>query len=264
MIDYHLHTPLCNHAEGELEAYILQAIKLGLKDICFLDHLTISDAGKHLSMPPEQVPFYFKAVRQAGVKYQELIEVKVGLEIDFNPEHAAEVEEIAGSHDFDVIGSSLHFFDDVDVVRHKAAWYRGEGNTDEVYARYYDLIQEMLTYDYFDVICHFDLIKKSKRRPSISLDKQVDDILTVMKKKNIAVEINSSGYNHRTQEAYPAPEIIDRCVELGVGLTLGSDAHRPEEVGRYYDRVLPLLKASGGSHLTAFRRRRPERIPIEC
>jgi len=262
MIDYHLHTPLCNHAEGELEAYIGQAIKRGLKEICFLDHLTISETGKNLSMPPEQVPFYFQAVRQAGEKYKYQIEVKVGLEVDFNPDHAAQVEDIAGAHEFDVIGSSLHFFDEVDVVRHKGSWNRGEGDTDEIYARYYDRIQEMLAYDYFDVICHFDLIKKSDRRPSTSPEKAVDNILLTMKKKSIAMEINTSGYNHKTKALYPSLEIIDQCVELGIGFTLGSDAHRPEEVGRHFDRALPLLKAAGGRHLTVFSRRRPERIPI--
>ena len=262
MIDYHLHTPLCNHAEGELEAYIRQGIKLGLKEICFLDHLTISETGKNLSMPPEQVPFYLRAVRQAGEKYNGQIEVKAGLEVDFNPEHVGQVGDILAAHEFDMIGSSLHFFDEVDVVRHKGGWYRGEGNTDEVYTRYYDRIQEMLTYDYFDVICHFDLIKKPNRRPSASLDGPVNDILAAMKKKNIAMELNTSGYNHKTKEMYPSRRIIDKCVELGIGFTLGSDAHRPEEVGRHYDRALPLLKATGGRHLTVFNRRRPERIPI--
>ena len=125
MIDYHLHTPLCNHAQGELGAYILQAIKLGLKEICFLDHLTISECGKNLSM-----------------------------------------------------------------------------------------------------------------------------------------ELNTSGYNHQTKEVYPSREIIEKCVKLDIGLTLGSDAHRPEEVGRHYDRALALLKASGESQLAVFKRRKPERIPI--
>jgi len=262
MIDYHLHTPLCNHAEGELAAYILQAIRLGLKEICFLDHLTISETGQNLSMPPEQVPFYFREVRQAGKTFKDRIDVKVGLEVDFNPDHAALVEDIVSAHEFDVIGSSLHFFDEVDVVRHKGGWYRGEGDTDEIYARYFDRIQEMLAYDYFDVICHFDLIKKPSRRPSTSLEKPVDDILLAMKKKNIAMEINTSGYSHRTREMYPSRKIIERCIELGIGFTLGSDAHRPEEIGRHYDRVLPLLKATGGSRLTVFNRRRPERIQI--
>ncbi|MBW2249280.1 MAG: PHP domain-containing protein [Deltaproteobacteria bacterium] len=42
MIDYHIHTKLCNHARGMMGAYVKRAIEKGLKEICFLDHLTNS------------------------------------------------------------------------------------------------------------------------------------------------------------------------------------------------------------------------------
>ena len=36
--DYHMHTPLCGHAIGSPEEYVVQAIKVGLKEIGFSDH----------------------------------------------------------------------------------------------------------------------------------------------------------------------------------------------------------------------------------
>ena len=36
--DYHLHTPLCQHAEGAPAAYRATAQRLGLAEICFSDH----------------------------------------------------------------------------------------------------------------------------------------------------------------------------------------------------------------------------------
>ena len=63
MIDYHVHTSLCNHAEGVMEAYIQKAVDIGLKEICFLDHLIISEPANRLSMTPDEVPFYFQAIQ---------------------------------------------------------------------------------------------------------------------------------------------------------------------------------------------------------
>ena len=85
MIDYHLHTLFCNHATGGMERYIQSAIDLGLREICFLDHLTIQETDPGLTMTPEEVPYYFHAVQVLKQKYRKEISIKAGLEMDFNP-----------------------------------------------------------------------------------------------------------------------------------------------------------------------------------
>lgn len=42
MTDYHIHTKLCGHAEGEMESYVEQSISKGLKEIGFSDHAPCS------------------------------------------------------------------------------------------------------------------------------------------------------------------------------------------------------------------------------
>ncbi len=94
MIDYHIHTKLCNHARGMMGAYIKSAIEKNLKEICFLDHLTISEPGNRLSMMPGEVPFYFQAVQNLKNNFSGVISIKTGLEVDFSPENKDFVDEI--------------------------------------------------------------------------------------------------------------------------------------------------------------------------
>ena len=94
MIDYHVHTSLCNHAEGSMEAYIRKAVEIGLTDICFLDHLTMRPAETSHSMALSEVPFYFQALQRLKQKYKGKIKVKIGLEIDFNPIYIDSLREI--------------------------------------------------------------------------------------------------------------------------------------------------------------------------
>jgi histidinol-phosphatase (PHP family) len=54
-----------------------------------------------------------------------------------------------------------------------------------------------------------------------------------MRQKNMALEVNTAGIAQRG-EPYPARWIIDEAVALGIPLSAGSDAHRPEEVGRSF------------------------------
>ena len=267
MIDYHVHTPLCNHAEGVMEAYVRKALEIGLKEICFLDHLTVAEyayqSGRKLSMTPEEVPLYFQAVQLLKQRYKGSIDVKVGLEIDFNPEHVNLFYDIVKTYSFDVIGSSLHFPVGLDVVSSNSDWKHGKGDTDHIYSLYFEQMVSMLEHSYYDMVCHLDLVKKYGRNSFKPFDKEIDEIVSIIGNKNIIVEVNTSGYNHPAKEVYPSPDIIKKCLKAGIGVTLGSDAHHPQSVGQNFDRALSVLISAGYKHLSTFARRKRGTIPIK-
>jgi len=263
MIDYHIHTKLCNHARGVMGAYVKRAIEKGLTEVCFLDHLTLSEPGNRLSMTPGEVPFYFQAVQNLKNSFDGMISVKAGLEVDFNPENKDLVEEIIETFSFDVIGSSIHFPGNIDIVNSRSDWKQGRYDTEQVYELYFSHFKTMLEYDYFDVICHLDLPKKFGRKSIKTFDRELDEIITVIKDKDFTVELNTSGYNHPVSEAYPAPDIIKKCHKAGVSMTLGSDAHHPDDVGRHFDKALPLLRSIGYTHLVSFTERQRIDVPIK-
>jgi len=262
MIDYHVHTSLCYHASGAMEAYIRRAIEIGLSDICFLDHLTMQPSENNLSMTPGEIPLYVQALQRLKLKYKGTINVKIGLEIDFNPELVDFFQEITESYPFDVVGGSLHFPGGLNIVSRSSAWRQGKVDSDYVFDLYLEDLNNMLDYDYFDVVCHLDLLKKFGWKPAGSFDNNFDSILATIKSEDLAVEINTSGYNHALQEPYPAQDIIKRCHEKGIRITLGSDAHKPADVGQHYDKALPMLIAAGYRHLATFTRRKRDLIAI--
>ena len=261
-VDYHLHTPLCNHARGVMDAYVRHAVEIGFKEICFLDHLTIRKIDGGLSMTPGEVPLYFQAVQRLKYRYKDAIQVKTGLEVDFDPEYADYLEDIINTYAFDVIGCSVHYLGDFDVVTSGSAWKNGEGDTDHIYGRYLCTLEKMLDYTFFDVLCHFDLLKKFGRLPSNAFDDRFFSLLQKVKERGIAVELNTSGYNHPVGEAYPSLKILKWCRKLDIPVTLGSDSHAPEHIGRHYDRAEHLLISAGYQTLTTFTNRIPETIRI--
>jgi histidinol-phosphatase (PHP family) len=263
MIDYHLHTLFCNHAVGGMERYVQNAVNLGFREICFLDHLTIRKTEPGLSMTPEEIPHYFYAVQILKKNYKKRISVKAGLEIDFNPNHADFCQKIVDTYAFDVIASSLHFPNGLDIVTRRSGWRYGENDTDAVYALYFEHLQKMLEYDYFDVICHIDLIKKFGRKPMRSFEIEYDNILEIIKDKGKTIEVNTSGYDHPARDIYPSLEVLKKCYKKGISITLGSDAHRPANVGRHYERVLPLLLSAGYRQLAIFTKRQRTEIQIK-
>jgi histidinol-phosphatase (PHP family) len=263
MIDYHVHTSLCNHATGTMEEYVLSAIDKQLTTLCFLDHLTFQKGGRHNAMDPAQAPRYVAEARRLRRRYRQAIDVRVGLEVDFSPAHVQQCIDAVSSLDLDVVGGSVHFIDGDDVVTRRSAWARGEMDADDVYSRYLRVLETMLDYDYVDVICHLDLPKKFDNRPSAAVRQGFSDLLQKVRDRGLAVELNTSGFNYPVNEAFPSPELLERCAALQIPVVTGSDAHSPASVGRAFDRARDLLKRAGYRHLTGFRRRQRETVPLE-
>ena len=84
-VDYHLHTRLCGHASGELEEYLEQAVRLGIREVGFSDHLPLYflPPGKTIpdyAMGEEELPLYVEMVQNCARKFP--LRVSLGIEAD--------------------------------------------------------------------------------------------------------------------------------------------------------------------------------------
>ena len=245
-----------------MTSFVRQAVDIGFKEICFLDHLTFRDADPGLTMAPEEVPLYFYAVQRLKYQYRGTIKVKVGLEVDFAPVYADRMQKIIETFSFDVIGCSVHYLGDFDIVTSGSAWRNGEGDTDTVYGRYLDQLEKVLDYPFFDMLCHFDLVKKFNRKPTDTVATRLHAVLQKVKDKGITLEINTSGFEHPVKEPYPSPDILKQCRRLDIPVTAGSDSHAPKQIGRHYGRAKAMLVDAGYKTLNTFTDRKAEPIPI--
>jgi histidinol-phosphatase (PHP family) len=51
---------------------------------------------------------------------------------------------------------------------------------------------------------------------------------------------------------YPAPDFVRIACEMGVPVTLGSDAHSPADVARDFDAAIALISEAGYQSIAAF------------
>lgn len=255
MIDYHVHTYRCQHAEGSMLDYVLHAISKGIKEICFLDHFTKRNGEYVYSMSEAEIPAYIDEVHALRDGYEGQIAIKVGLEIDFNPNEIATIERIIKAYPFDCIGSSVHFVRDRNIVSYRHAQ---ANRAFDLYADYLTNLLAMLEYDYFDMVCHLDVIKKFN--PAIAgidtnLEPSYENIIKKIVGKCLVVELNTSGYNHPINEIYPGPDLTKMLAREGGAITFGSDAHHPDHVGRFFDRAQAIARKAGFEKMTTFNQR---------
>ncbi len=251
--DGHIHTRLCNHASGELEEYIRAAIDKKLNTIIFLEHL---ETGIHYFertwLTDADFDFYFREGEKLKKQYADRITVKLGLEVGFNPLAVDTLQQLVNRYPWEHIGLSYHFYPS--GGRHLNMVSRREENLKalasmgpaKIVTDYFEgLIQAIQLLD-CDVLCHLDAVMR--HYPGISLEpphwRQIDRILSLLEEKNIHLEVNTSGYAIRN-EPYPSLRILKKAAARNISLVAGSDAHRPDQVGRYFDRLPALFLLLG-------------------
>ncbi|MCP3927053.1 MAG: histidinol-phosphatase [Desulfobacterales bacterium] len=264
MIDYHLHTPFCNHATGSMRDYIESAIKKGLAEICFLDHLILAKDLKVPSMIPCEVPLYFLSISELKNCYKDKIKIRSGLEVDFFENKMDIIEEITGEFAFDVIAGSVHFIEIdgklINIASRRSLDARKNIHPDVIRKKYFEKLNLMIECDYFDTVCHLDLIDRFKHSDGNTSGYR--DILKKIKKKDKVLEINTGGYSHKKGAPYPSFDIIKMCYEEGVKVTLGSDAHKPIDVGSKFKETISIVKSIGYKNITGFNKQNSFEIKI--
>ncbi len=81
----------------------------------------------------------------------------------------------------------------------------------------------------------------------------IDKILSYLINREKALELNTAGLRKGMREMNPCRKVISRYRELGGELiTIGSDAHSPEEVAADFDKAESLLLDCGFEYYTVY------------
>ncbi len=251
--DYHLHTTLCNHARGTMEEYVARALELGLEEIGFSEHMPVMPE-PHLCMSWEDLPRYVDDVKRLQDRFGGQIIIRLGAEMDMNFSLIQEIADILQKYPFDYVIGSVHYLDDWPFDQEPYAGKFREENLEELYGRFFENLILAAKCGLYDIAGHIDNLKRMGFHPPRMLS-VVEELARAFAERNLAVEFNTSGYDHPAAEAYPSPGILEILNRHGVPVTVGSDAHQPGDVGRYFDRAARVLAGAGYRQVAYFHAR---------
>lgn len=258
-LDYHLHTSLCGHATGDMRDYVEAALDKGLDQVGFSDHLPLLHmVDPSLTMSIEQLPGYVEAVLALREEFTG-IEVKLGIEADYVPEAVAELGPLLSSYDFDYVYGAVHFLGDWVFDDPESASEYDKHDIDELYRQYFSVLGDAVQTGLFDILAHPDLIKKFDKRPGKDPGPLYESLLERVREKDMCYEINTAGLRWPVAEMYPERKFVEIAHSMGIPVTLGSDAHSPENVARDFEEAARLLISVGYREIATFEGR--ERVP---
>jgi len=255
-----MHTPLCKHAGGPMEAYVERAIQLGLREVGFSDHNPLPDGrSANVRMSEAELPYYVERVTEMRYRYRGRIDVMLGLELDYVEGLEDYLGKQVAAYPWDYIVGSIHFLDNACC---EASWPRlYAGDAHQLYARYFELMRRMARSGLCDIVAHFDVVKRSGILPG---EHEADDIthtLQEIKDAEVCLEINTSGYRHPElpePQPYPMLSIVEQALGLGIPLTVNSDAHMPDQVGLQFGTIEKFLRRKNCRELAKFEQRKRE------
>lgn len=260
--NYHSHSTFCDGRSAP-EDFLKFAISNKFRAYGFSSHSPLPFE-TFWNMSAGDLPEYLAESERLRKKYEDIIEVYVGLEIDYldstyNPSipyfqempldyRIASVHFLPRSKELTeknmvcVDGPYEEFAQSVDKYF--------EGDIRRMVERYYDSVYKMLEAGGFDIVGHMDKIYQNGHRyPGFSMeaDWYKDPLMACLEliaRKGYMVEINTKNMT-RKQQTFPHYSFFPALKEMNIPVMVNSDCHFPDLVNDGRPEAFIMLREAG-------------------
>ncbi|MCM1299296.1 MAG: histidinol-phosphatase HisJ family protein [Firmicutes bacterium] len=266
LTDSHTHSAQSPDGKSTLEEMAERAAELGIRHYTVTDHLDVNDYYK-----PEF--HYEERLRQSDLLLPKLTEAFKGrVDIHFGVELGQPLQDLEltkkllAAHNYEFIIGSCH------NIRDYEDFYFLDYKKEEPYRLlklYFDELLEMAQWGGFDVLGHLTYpLRYISGDQGIKIDMSgfeaiIGEIFAALVKNGMGIEINTSGLRQKIGVTLPDEHYIRLYRELGGEIiTVGSDAHRTEDLGKGIAEGIALAKKCGFDKIYYYDHRKPIGINI--
>ena len=269
LTDYHVHSDVSGDSDASMWDMVRAEAAAGVGIVCFTNHC---DLFRWQDGTP--FPRCREIAGESAEKLSELrkahalpIEVRLGIELGEGHRDPALAAALAADARLDFVLGSLHIipgYGDL-YVQH----YTSQAQCEFFFDRYLDELLQIAPMDYYDVLAHLGYGRRYMWRDGVDaamtlerFGEKIERLLRTVIDKGRGLEINCSGIRDGCGP-FPSEEILRLYRALGGEIvTVGSDAHRPEDAAKGIREGYAVLRRCGFDYVTVFRRRKPERIKL--
>lgn len=279
LIDCHTHTQFSVDSDADINEMIKRACDLGLAAYAITDHCECNRWYSEEHYPGEETYHYFNfgrdfensvsAVTRLKEKYAGKLNLICGVEMGQATQDFEVAEKILNDNRLDFVIASMHQLpktEDFAFINYR------EYSIDGIYdllERYFNEIYKLCKWGKFDVLGHLTYtLRYIKGNFGIDADiSRYNEIIAesfrALIQNGCGIEINTSGLRQNYGDTFPSLKYVKLYRELGGEiLSVGSDAHTVEDLGKGVANGAEIAKAAGFTHLCYFKRRKPVFIEI--
>ena len=264
LCDIHSHSQISPDCDVPLAEMARAALEAGLREFCVSDHHDLLD---YDGFPA--APFDWAAAkeqyRQVKRSLGDRLTLRLGLELGsapYDPE-AARAALAQGGEELDFVLGSLHNWigfhsnDLLDMTDYRGNEALARRAMESTLEHTWTLVTRLP--DCYDSLAHISYPLRYIRKDGVDLtmedyEERVRAIFTEVARTDHAMEVNV----WHGADLASWPPLLRWFRECGGRLvTVGADAHRPEDVARGIPQALEMIQAAGFDSVTTYERRRP-------
>ena len=268
LTDFHTHSSFSGDCNTPMEHMVEQAINLGMSHLCITEHFDPDypvREGENLDFGLD-INAYREHFLDLKDKYKKQIRLLWGVELGLQTHIFPLLQTFVQNHPFDFVIASSHLCNGGDPYYPDFFDNRSE---ESVYEEYFSCIAENVkSFKDYDIYGHLDYIVRygPNKDALYSYEKYRDIYDTILKtiiQSGKGIELNTGGVKYGLKDLHPTYDVLKRYKELGGEIiTIGSDAHTPDNLLKHFDRAREVLLNCGFEYYTIFQERKPEFIRL--
>ena len=267
IFSYHTHSTFCD-GKASMEDVCLKALELNMSALAFTSHAPVP-FDNDFSLNFEQLMDYRCEFDRLNALYGKQINLLIGVEADYIPGETVSFNEWRRILNLDFVVGSVHL---VKNSQNNQKWFidgaaeNYVSGLKDIYQNdiqiavgdYYNQVCEMIATQKPDIVGHIDKVKMNNldrffQTTDLWYVDLLEKTLNVAKEFNSILEINSRGiYRSKYHECFPHTTCIQRCLDLGIPLTLASDTHHPDEFEQGFNLSLDIAVNAGVKMVSVF------------
>ncbi|MBT6690606.1 histidinol-phosphatase HisJ family protein [archaeon] len=269
-VNCHVHS---TESDGELEPreIVEMAVDEGLTHICFTDHFRMPKDVNDYRDERKHLDSYYEELNLLRREFFGKVKVLIGVELDWLEGYEKWFVEELGDRNYDFVLGSVHWLRDATGRMNRPHFPKGGlevfGGERAFIELYLKEIRKMIEFGLIDCVAHLDVFRERLEGNEV-LDndwyrEEVLDLLKLMESKGIALEFNCAGWGI-LGEQFPQRWIIEKAVDMGIGVTVGNDFHKLKHgsLDMGIDQAFEMLREIGCSEVLVFRGRKSEGLRI--
>lgn len=257
--DGHVHTPFCPHGtKDDFKEYIERGIQLGYAGLSFTEHAPLPERfcdptpEKDSAMSKDDLFTYIAQIKSLKDQYREIIEINIGLEVDFIEGYESETKhflnEVGPYLDDSIL--SVHFLYinhhyyclDYSLQGFQEILRQCDNNLQTLYEKYRQTVLMSIETNLGQYkptrIGHITLPTKYQKvypMPKSSIPLFIE-VLDEVKENHLTLDYNGAGVaKPDCGEPYPPTWLVQEAVQRQIPLIYGSDAHKASDLRQGFD-----------------------------
>lgn len=219
--NYHTHTRWCRHGSGEIEDYIIRAVKGGLQELAITEHVPLLGDPDPRRIQCHEFAAFNEDLDRMVEKYRRQIHIIKGFECEYYPEMLDSYRRFRDEYGYRLLilgqhRSSDHVLDNFALTEPRQL------------ERYADDVCAGLRTGLFQFLAHPDVCMAGYRVYDGHARTALGRIFALCEALDIPVEINANGRHYKRN--YPFPPVWKDAVGYRLRCLVSSDAHTVDDL----------------------------------